>query len=115
MGDRVGQAVVKMVNNVMSLTNLASCLEGMVLGAKAGIDAEKMLAVINSGSGQNSAGLTGATLRHEPKVQHGGPMYISQKDVTLWRDEGRASGRDAMGWQYGASSPRRTRWGVLAI
>ena len=89
IGDRVGQAqVVKMVNNMMSLTNLASCLEGMVLGAKAGIDAEKMLAVINSGSGQNSASLTKVP-RHvmNRKFNLGGPMYISQKDVTLWRAE----------------------------
>jgi 3-hydroxyisobutyrate dehydrogenase-like beta-hydroxyacid dehydrogenase len=89
IGDQVGQAqVVKMINNMMSLTNLASCIEGVVLGAKAGIDVEKLLSVINSGSGQNSASLTKVP-RHvlNRKFDLGGPMYISQKDVTLWRQE----------------------------
>lgn len=89
IGDKVGQAqVVKMINNMMSLTNLASCLEGVVLGAKAGIDTEKLISVINSGSGQNSASLTKVP-RHvmNRKFDLGGPMYISQKDVTLWRQE----------------------------
>lgn len=89
IGDKVGQAqVVKVVNNMMSLTNLAICLEGLVLGAKAGIDPEKMLAVINNGSGQNSASLTKVP-NHvlNRKFDLGGPMYISKKDVTLWRQE----------------------------
>lgn len=89
IGDKVGQAqVTKIVNNMMSLTNLASCIEGIVLGAKAGIDIEKLLAVINNGSGQNSASMTKVP-RHimNRKFDLGGPMYISQKDVTLWRRE----------------------------
>ena len=89
IGDKVGQAqVVKVVNNMMSLTNLATCIEGLVLAAKAGIDPEKMLNVINNGSGQNSASLTKVP-RHvlNRKFDLGGPMYISKKDVTLWREE----------------------------
>jgi 2-hydroxy-3-oxopropionate reductase len=89
IGDKVGQAqVVKVVNNMMSLTNLATCVEGLVLAAKAGIDPEKMLNVINNGSGQNSASLTKVP-RHvlNRKFDLGGPMYISKKDVTLWREE----------------------------
>lgn len=89
VGDTVGQAqIVKVVNNMMSLTNLAICLEGLVLGAKAGIDPEKLLEVINNGSGQNSASLTKVP-NHvlNRKFDLGGPMYISKKDVTLWRQE----------------------------
>lgn len=89
IGEEVGQAqIVKIVNNMMSLTNLATCLEGLVLGAKAGIDPEKMLEVINNGSGQNSASLTKVP-NHilNRKFDLGGPMYISQKDITLWREE----------------------------
>jgi len=70
------------------LTNLAICIEGLVLGAKAGIDTEKLIDVINSGSGQNSASLTKVP-RHvmNRKFDLGGPMYISKKDMTLWRQE----------------------------
>ena len=60
----------------------------MVLGAKAGIDTEKLIDVINSGSGQNSASLTKVP-RHvmNRKFDLGGPMYISEKDVILWQQE----------------------------
>jgi 2-hydroxy-3-oxopropionate reductase len=59
LSDRIGAAqVMKLVNNVLSASNLALACEAMMLGRKAGLDPVAMLDVINSGSGQNSATLT---------------------------------------------------------
>ena len=56
VGDKVGQAqLVKICNNIMSFTNLIVGLEALVMAAKGGVDPEKALAVINAGTGQNSA------------------------------------------------------------
>jgi 3-hydroxyisobutyrate dehydrogenase-like beta-hydroxyacid dehydrogenase len=59
VGEQVGQAqLVKICNNIMSFTNLIVGLEALTMAAKGGVDPEKALAVINAGSGQNSATLT---------------------------------------------------------
>jgi len=58
------------------------------MAAKGGVDPEKVLAVINSGSGQNSA-----TLSKIPnfvlnrKFNMEAPLYIIEKDAMLWRME----------------------------
>jgi 3-hydroxyisobutyrate dehydrogenase-like beta-hydroxyacid dehydrogenase len=50
----MGQAM-KLVNNVLSASAVAMTSEALVMGAKAGLDADTMIAVINSGSGRNTA------------------------------------------------------------
>lgn len=89
VGEKVGQAqVVKVANNIMSFTNLVVALEALVMTAKAGIDPEKTLAVINTGTGQNSASLTkvpAAILNRKFNLQ--APIYITEKDANLWRTE----------------------------
>lgn len=89
VGDKVGQAqIAKICNNIMSFTNLMVGMEAMVMAAKGGVDPEKVLAVINSGSGQNSA-----TLSKIPnfvlnrKFNMEAPLYIIEKDAMLWRME----------------------------
>lgn len=90
VGEQVGQAqLVKICNNIMSFANLIVGLEALTMAAKGGVDPEKALAVINSGSGQNSATLT--------KIPHfilnrrfedmQAPMHIVEKDAMLWRME----------------------------
>nr|WP_087574305.1 MULTISPECIES: NAD(P)-dependent oxidoreductase [unclassified Sphingomonas]AJW29596.1 3-hydroxyisobutyrate dehydrogenase [Sphingomonas sp. JE1] len=57
-GEAAGAAqTMKLVNNMLNFANLAAAAEIMVIGTKAGLDPEKMLDVINHGSGQNSATL----------------------------------------------------------
>ncbi len=56
----VGEAVesghaMKCINNFLSATNLVSSLEAMTLASKLGLDPEKVLEVVNNGSGCNSA------------------------------------------------------------
>jgi 3-hydroxyisobutyrate dehydrogenase-like beta-hydroxyacid dehydrogenase len=89
VGPEVGQAqLVKIANNIMSFTNLVIACEALVMVAKGGVDPEKALAVMNSGSGQNSA-----TLSKVPKFilnrafNMEAPMHIVVKDAMLWRME----------------------------
>ena len=50
----MGQTM-KLANNLLSATALAITSEAMVMGAKAGLDPQVMIDVINAGSGRNSA------------------------------------------------------------
>lgn len=94
LGDQAGHAqVMKLVNNIIFFGNLAVALEAMTMGAKAGLDPEQMLEVINASSGRNSATewlipnhvLTGA-------LDFGGANYIIEKDLDLWRQEAESYG-----------------------
>ncbi len=89
LGDKPGAAqVMKLVNNIIFFGNVAVALEAMTLGAKAGLEPEQMLEVINASSGRNTATewlipnhiLTGA-------FDFGGANYIIEKDLDLWRRE----------------------------
>lgn len=89
LGPDVGAAqIMKVVNNAVSFANLAAACEALVVGAKAGLDPQAMLKVVNSGSGQNSATLmkipsdvlTGA-------FNFGGSLRIVIKDLKAFIDE----------------------------
>jgi 2-hydroxy-3-oxopropionate reductase len=56
VGAQPGQAqLMKLLNNLLSQTALAMSLEVFVAGAKAGLDPDMMVEVINAGSGRNTA------------------------------------------------------------
>jgi 3-hydroxyisobutyrate dehydrogenase-like beta-hydroxyacid dehydrogenase len=89
VGDRPGAAqTMKVINNAVSLCNLAIASEAMLAGAKAGIPATTMLEVLNSGSGQNSA-----TLTKIPDhvltggFDYGGSLHIVTKDLQLFIED----------------------------
>lgn len=92
LGDAPGAAqTMKLINNIMSAANLAIAAEAMVLGAKAGLDPEQMLAVLNNGSGQNSATLTKIPDHVlNRRFDYGGALYIIEKDLEAWRQEAEA-------------------------
>jgi 3-hydroxyisobutyrate dehydrogenase-like beta-hydroxyacid dehydrogenase len=75
---------VKLVNNMISATNMASAFEALVLGAKAGLDADLMVNVINASTGRNSA-----TTDKVPKsvlpgtFDYGASTHTLHKDITL--------------------------------
>ncbi|MBI09370.1 MAG: hypothetical protein CMM55_07580 [Rhodospirillaceae bacterium] len=89
VGEEVGQAqITKICNNIMSFTNLVVGLEAVTMAAKGGVDPEKVLGVINSGSGQNSATLSKIpNFVMNRKFNMEAPMYITAKDAMLWRME----------------------------
>lgn len=56
VGDKPGQGqAMKIVNNFLSATAMAATTEALVLGVKAGLDANVMLDVLNASSGRNTA------------------------------------------------------------
>jgi len=93
-GDAPGAAqVLKLTNNILSAVAMAATSEAMVMGAKAGLDPEVMLAAINAGSGQNTA-----TSQKFPrsvltrKFDFGGSLNIIMKDIDLAVAQGEALG-----------------------
>ena len=89
LGERLGAAqVMKLINNMLSAANLAVASEAMVLGAKAGLDPEQMIAVLNAGTGQNSATLTKIPDHVLTRgFDYGGAMYITDKDLGAFAEE----------------------------
>jgi len=93
-GRRPGQAqMLKLLNNMLSLSALAMSCEAMVAGVKAGLDPDLMIAAINAGSGRNTA-----TLDKIPRTvltrsfDFGFPISGALKDIGLAVDECQALG-----------------------
>lgn len=93
-GDRPGAAqVLKLTNNILSIVALAATAEAFVMGAKAGLDPEVMLAAINAGSGRNSATESKfpvAVLNRS--FEYGSAIQILMKDADLAIEQGEALG-----------------------
>jgi 3-hydroxyisobutyrate dehydrogenase-like beta-hydroxyacid dehydrogenase len=93
-GDRPGQGqMVKLANNLMSVAAMAIGCEAFVLAARAGVNPQAMLDVVNASSGRS-----GATLDKFPKhmlprtFDFGFTTALSQKDTRLCLDEAEAYG-----------------------
>jgi 2-hydroxy-3-oxopropionate reductase len=94
VGKEPGQAqIMKLLNNLLSTTALAVTCEAFVAGAKAGLDADVMVAVLNAGSGRNSATVdkipTAVLTR---TFDFGFPISGACKDIGLAIDECQAMG-----------------------
>ncbi|MGH6947334.1 MAG: NAD(P)-dependent oxidoreductase, partial [Kiloniellales bacterium] len=94
VGETPGQAqMMKLVNNLLSVTALAISSEALVLGAKAGLDPDLMVEVINAGSGCNTATLTKIPNFVLPRsFDYGFALALSVKDTNLCLEEGAARG-----------------------
>lgn len=84
---------MKVVNNIMSSTNLAIAAEALVLGAKGGLDPEQVLEVVNAGTGQNYASLNWVpeqilTRHFDMSAQ----IVIMLKDIQAALDEAKSLG-----------------------
>lgn len=94
VGSEPGQAqLVKVINNLMSVTALAIASEGLVLAQKAGVDPATLMRVVNGGSGRSNAS--------EDKIpkyvltrsfDFGFALGLSAKDIRLCLDEAEALG-----------------------
>lgn len=94
VGETPGQGqMMKLINNILSVSALAISSEGMVLGVKAGLDPQLMLDVINVSSGRNSA-----TVDKIPRsvltrgFDFGFATGLSLKDMRLCLEEAEALG-----------------------
>ncbi len=89
LGEKPGAAqAMKLINNMLSAANLAIACESLLLGAKEGLDPEKMLEVLNEGTGQNSATLVKIPNHILPRTfDYGGAMHITIKDLKAFIEE----------------------------
>jgi 3-hydroxyisobutyrate dehydrogenase-like beta-hydroxyacid dehydrogenase len=87
VSDRPGPAqTAKLVNNMLSITGMIAAFEGMVMGAKAGLDPRTMLDIINVSTGRNSATLEKIPQRILPRT-FGGHISTGVKDLGLYISE----------------------------
>lgn len=89
VGALPGQAqLMKLLNNMLSFAAFVSTCEAFAVGVKAGLDADAMVAVINTGTGRNSA-----TTDKFPRniltrtFDYGARLAISYKDISLFLEE----------------------------
>jgi 3-hydroxyisobutyrate dehydrogenase len=84
MGDRPGQAqVMKLVNNLLLAANLVTACEGFALGAKAGIDPDAMLAMVNAGTGRSLVTEQMMEQVWSGRFAFGGALALMDKDARL--------------------------------
>ena len=101
--------MMKLLNNLLSATNIAATSEAVVLGVKAGLDPHVMVDVINASSGRNTASEDKFPRAILPRsFDMGFAMALMTKDVKLCLDEAEAQGVPMwigqavkQVWQYG--------------
>jgi len=88
----MGQTM-KLLNNLLSATAMAISSEAIVMGVKAGLDAEQIMDVINAGTGRNSATADKIPRCVIPrKFNTGFSIELLNKDVRLCLEEADALG-----------------------
>lgn len=94
VGSQPGLAqVCKLVNNAISAAGMIAACEATVVGVKAGLDPETLLAAINASSGRNAG-----TLDKFPRAilpgsfDYGGPLGLMLKDLRLYLEQAGAAG-----------------------
>ncbi len=89
VGGEPGQAqVMKLLNNMLSFAAFVASCEAFVLGVKAGLDPDAMVAVINTGTGRNSATTDKFPKNVLPRTfDYGAKLAISNKDISLCLEE----------------------------
>lgn len=92
LGRQVGASqLCKIINNAVAMAGMVAACEGLAVGARAGIPAETMLDVFNSGSASSWA-----TLKFLPNTllagKPAGPISITAKDTGLYLAEAESIG-----------------------
>ncbi len=94
IGDKIGLAqIMKLVNNLLSGAAMALTSEALAMGAKAGIDPDVMVDVVNAGSGRNTASMDKfpkSILTR--KFDYGFATKLMYKDINLFIEEAEAMG-----------------------
>jgi 3-hydroxyisobutyrate dehydrogenase-like beta-hydroxyacid dehydrogenase len=94
IGDQPGMAqTMKLANNLLSATAMAATSEAIVMGVKAGLDPAVMIAVINAGSGLNTASRDKFPRAILPRTfNYGFTNGLMYKDLRLFLEEAAALG-----------------------
>ncbi|MGR3311946.1 NAD(P)-dependent oxidoreductase [Roseovarius indicus] len=88
LGQTPGQAqVMKVVNNAMMAANMVIASEGLVMGAKAGLDPDAMMEVLTAGTGQSAAATILAKAALTGGFDFGAHLSIVEKDAKLGLSE----------------------------
>lgn len=108
IGEQPGQAqMMKLVNNLLSQISTAATYEAFVLGAKAGLDPDVMVDVINDSTGVNNCTLYKMPQSVLPRTfDYGVNMEITYKDITLCMKEA-----DRLGVTMLLGNMARQLWG----
>jgi 3-hydroxyisobutyrate dehydrogenase len=84
LGEEPGQAqVMKLVNNLLFAANMVTALEGLSMGAKAGIDPDMMLEMVNAGTGRSMVTEQVVAEVLSRRFSFGAAISVVDKDVTL--------------------------------
>ncbi|ABB11328.1 NAD(P)-dependent oxidoreductase [Burkholderia lata] len=90
MGERAGMAqVMKIVNNIIMATNLVVCSEGLAMGAKAGLDPDMMMRLLDAGTAQSFACSKMLSRAVAGRFDYGAAVAIIDKDMSLGFDAAR--------------------------
>ena len=91
IGNKPGMAqTMKLANNFLSATAMAATSEAVAMGVKAGLDPAVMIAVINAGSGRNTASEGKFPQTILPRTfNYGFATALMLKDVRLCAEEAR--------------------------
>ncbi|ADT97992.1 beta-hydroxyacid dehydrogenase, 3-hydroxyisobutyrate dehydrogenase [Mycolicibacterium gilvum Spyr1] len=94
VSEKAGAAqTMKLINNLIAATTLAVTAEAMVMGAKAGLDSQVMLDVLNAGSGGTHASRDKFPRAVLPRTfDYGFATGLMTKDVLLYLSETQAMG-----------------------
>lgn len=85
--------MIKVINNLVSVTALAITSEALVLGTKAGLDPDAMVEVINAGTGQSNASATKIpNFVLTRSFDFGFALALSDKDIRLCLSRSEALG-----------------------
>lgn len=111
LGENPGQAqVMKLVNNLLFAANMISACEGLAMGAKAGLDPEAMVAMVNAGTGRSVATERVMEDVLSGRFAFGAALSVLDKDVTLGLAEAAALGVPMWGleqtarvWRFAAT------------
>jgi 3-hydroxyisobutyrate dehydrogenase-like beta-hydroxyacid dehydrogenase len=89
VGDIPGQAqVAKLANNMISASAMVASFEAVIMGVKAGIDADTLINLINVSTGRNGATLDKFPQSILPRTfDYGGRLEVMYKDVMLCLEE----------------------------
>ena len=92
VGEKNGLAqVAKLINNMLSAAGKIAAFEGVVMGVKAGLDAQQLIDILNVSTGRNSATLDKFPESILPrKFKANGSMAIGLKDAELFLEEAKA-------------------------
>lgn len=111
VGEVAGQGqVMKVLNNLLSATAMAATTEVMIVGAKAGLDAQTMIDVLNASSGRNTATMDKFPLSVlDRSFDFGFRAVLLHKDVKLAR-----SLAENLGMPFGIGMAVEAAWAHAA-